>query len=198
MEGRAVRQRVWLERTLNISTAAIVAVAAYFLVSERVIPALRGDAAPAVQGEELEGSLEFQPLGEGSVGAGVGPIAIPGPRPALLLVFSTTCPACYANLPAWRQIVTAAADRASVLAVTLESDRAAVRAYVGEKLPGAIAVRPTEPQRFVDGLGVSVVPFTVLVDAGGTVGYMRRGVLDSLGVATAIRALGVLSDSSIQ
>jgi hypothetical protein len=196
-DGEVVKRRVWLEWVLNGSTALLVAVASYFLVVERVVPALR-DARPALKaGDSLTQRLQLRALGAAGERAGMGAIMIPGPGPALLLVFSSMCPACYANLAAWREILKALHGSASAYAVALEDDLPAARAYAGANLPGVLAVRPADPRRFVDALGVRVVPLTALIDAEGVVRFMARGRLDSTAVARAIGALGALSGSSI-
>jgi len=167
--------------------------ALYFLVTERVLPALRGEPVRVTEGGKLPGSLELQLLEETG---GSGTVALPGAKPALLLVYSSTCPACYANLPAWRKLVEAAPDRATVFAVGVEADRTAALQYARTHLPTTIAVVPEDPHRFGGILGVDIVPFTALVDATGTLRFVRQGSLDSGSVESLIRALGALSGSS--
>ena len=188
-----------MDRALSLLTAAVAVTAAYFLATERVIPALRGEPVAAAEGERLTESLVFNRLGASRdeereirvPGAGV-----PGARPYLLLVFSPACPACYTNLAAWREVMEAVGGSARVLAVALERDASTALAYVSDNLPGAVAVQPLEPRRFGDALGVRIVPFTALIDGEGAVRFMRQGSLDMTAVAAAKRALGALSGSS--
>ena len=100
------RYRVWADRMLSVVTAGVVATAFYFLATERVIPALRGDPVRVVEGWRLPGGLEFELL-DGSQSSGT--VVVPGAKPALLLAYSSTCPACYENLPAWREVIAVAA-----------------------------------------------------------------------------------------
>jgi len=179
---------------LSLLTAAVAVTAAYFLATERVIPALRGEPVALAEGEQLTESFEFRRLGASRDEE--REIKVPGARPYLLLVFSPACPACYTNLAAWREVMEAVGGSARVLAVALERDASTALAYVSGNLPGAVAVQSLEPRRFGDALGVKVVPFTALIDGDGAVRFMRQGSLDTTAVAAAKRALGALSGSS--
>jgi hypothetical protein len=167
--------------------------ALYFLVTERVIPALRGGPVRVVEGGQLSGGLEFALL-DGSRSSGT--MRVPGARPTLLLVYSSTCPACYANLPAWREVIEAGEDLSTVLAVGVEADRLAALQYARRHLPSATAVVPEDPHRFGGILGVDIVPFTALLDAGGTLRFVQQGSLDSRSVDALKGALGALAGSS--
>ncbi len=188
---------VWVDRGLSLLTGVVAVTAVYFMATERVIPALRGEPVLLQQGDSLAESLELRALGasQGEEGAGVS--RVPSAQASLLLVFASTCPACYANLPAWRELVNTASESVSVLAVALERDSAAAISYASDNLPGAVTVIPRDPQRFVDVLGLSLVPYTILVDVDGRVAFLRSGRLDSASVVAATRALGALSGSSI-
>jgi hypothetical protein len=181
---------------LSLLTGVVAVAALYFLAVDRVMPALRGVPKALRQGETLAADLEFRTLGASQDGEGEGLRRVPSERPSLLLVFSSTCPACYANLAAWQEVVGAAGEAATVLAVTVERDSLAALAYARDHLPGARTVVPTDPRRFAEVLGVSVVPYTVLVAADGRVEFVRSGRLDSASVISAKRALGALSSSS--
>jgi hypothetical protein len=188
---------VWLDRALNLATAGLVGVALYFVTTERLMPALRGEPAPAIEGERLAQSFELEVLGDnGTADAARARVRVPARRPVWLFIFSSTCPACYANLPAWRRVLEASRGSAAVLAVGLERDWRAARAFVREHLPAAMLAMPEEPRRFTAALGVELVPFTALVAADGRAVYVRRGGMDSMAVAAAIRALGALAGSS--
>ena len=121
---------------------------------------------------------------------------MPSAQPSLLLVFASTCSACYANLPAWKKLISSVRESALVLAVAMERDSLAALSYSRDNLPGAMTVIPKDPQKFVDALDVSVIPYTILIDADGRVAFLRRGRLDSASVVAATRALGALSGSS--
>lgn len=188
--------RVWLDRALSLVTAVVVVTALYFLVIERVMPAFRGESVRVVEGGKLPESLEFELLGNVERPSESARVLVPGERGALLLVFSSTCPACYANLPAWRQVIAVVGDASTVLAVGLERDRSAARAYAERHLPAALSVVPEDARRFVGTFGVDIVPFTALVDAGGIVQFVQQGSLDSTAVTSLIRSLGALAESS--
>ncbi len=189
--------RVWLDRALSLVTALLVVVASYVVVAERLIPYLRKDPVPVGTGETLAEPLHFEALTGGRASSRAGAeLRLPAGRPVLLLVFSSRCPACYANLPAWKRVLEERDDRVSVVAVGLERSRQAVTAYAAQYLPGATAAVPWRPQRFAETLGIEVVPFTALVDSAGTLLFSRQGSLDSLGVSALITALGALRGSS--
>jgi len=178
-------------------TGVVAVTAVYFMATERVIPALRGEPVLLQQGDSLAESLELRALGASQDEEGAGVSRVPSAQASLLLVFSSTCPACYANLPAWNKLINSASESVSVLAVALERDSAAALSYASDNLPGAVTVIARDPQRFVDVLGLSVVPYTILVDVDGRVAFLRSGRLDSASVVAATRALGALSGSSI-
>jgi hypothetical protein len=190
--GDARGRRRWLDRLLNLVAAVAAGLAVYFLATERVIPALRGEPARAVPGEALPAKLALEPLGAASGRK----IVVPAGAPALLLVFNSSCPACYANLPAWREALAAATGDVRVLAVGLQSDRRAARAYVRHELPGAEPVMPGDARFFVGTLGVEYVPFTVLVDGDGVVRFLRQGRLDPAATTALRGALEALAGSS--
>ncbi len=189
--------KLWMDRTLSLVTGAALLAALYLILAERVLPAVRGEPARVAEGERLPGELVFEPLDVPVAGTrSPGTIRLPAERPVLLLVFSSTCPACYANLPAWGRVLDAA-DGTLVLAVGLERQRLAAAAYARGNLPVARAVVPKQPRRFAGVLGVDIVPFTALVDARGVVRFAHRGRLDAKAVSRLIEALGAQSGSSL-
>jgi hypothetical protein len=188
------KYKVWLDRSLSLFTATLVMAALYFLATERLIPALREEPVRVAVGEKLPGRLEFELLETAGVGRS-SKIGVPARRPTLLLVFNSACPACYANLPAWGEVL-GAASGAAALAVGLQPSRQAALAYAREHLTAAEPVAPEDPRGFVGTLGIEVVPFTALVDAGGIVRFVHHGRLDSTAVSTLVGALGALAGSS--
>ena len=157
-----------MDRVLSVATAGVVVMALYFIVTERVIPALRGEPVRVLEGGQLPGGLEFETLdGSGTVAVAVG-------KPALLLVYSSTCPACYANLPAWHEVIEASGKTATILAVAVEADRVAALEYAEAHLSMATAV----------------------IDAEGILRFVRQGSLDRESIEFLIRALGALAGSS--
>lgn len=181
-----------MDRVLSAVTALVVVTVSYFLVTERVVPALRGEPVRVREGERLAEALQFEPLGSAGGALGLEGIRVPSARPALLLVFNSTCQACYSTLPAWHDLIAAAGDAASVFAVALDPDERAAGAYASQNLAAARAVVPEDPRRFAGILGVDIVPSTALLDRDGVLRFMRQGSLDSLAVSSLIRALGAL------
>lgn len=188
------RYRVWLDRALSLLTVILGLAAAYLLATERVIPALRGEAKAVDVGAKLGERLEFERLAAGR--ASSGRLGVPGEGAVLLLVYSSSCPACYANLPAWDDAVRAAAGVASVLSVALESDLEAARAYARRHLPSTVAVVPRDARRLTGALGIGIVPSTALVGGDGTVLFMRQGSLDRAAIDSLVNALAVLGGPS--
>lgn len=186
------RYGVWMDRVLSVVTALVVVTVSYFLVTERVVPALRGEPVRVREGERLVEAIEFEPLGTERDALGAKGLRVPGAKPTLLLVFNSACQACYRTLPAWHDLVAAAGGAASVLAVALDPDEQAAGAYARQHLAVAVAVAPEDPRRFAGILGVDIVPSTALLDRDGVLRFMRQGSLDSLAVSSLIRALGAL------
>jgi hypothetical protein len=176
-------------------TVIVGVVAAYLVVTERVIPVFRGEAVPVDEGEKLAARLEFEPLAV-SAAAGGGRIEVPGEGAVLLLVYNSTCPACYSNLAAWARGVSAAAGVASVLSVALEEDLAAAGAYARRHLPSTVAVIPRDARRLTGALGIGIVPSTALVGGDGTVLFLRQGSLDGAALDSLVSALEALQGPS--
>lgn len=187
--------RLWLDRVLSVVTALVVVTVGYFVVTERVVPALRGEPVRVREGEKLPEVLEFAPLDNGSNSLGEARVRLPDGQARLLLVFNSTCQACYRTLPAWQRAVRAVAGDLAVLAVGLDPDQRAAAAYARRSLPTALALTPDDPARFASILGVDVVPFTALLDPDGVVLFVRQGSLDALAADSLIRALGALAGS---
>lgn len=184
---------MWFDRLVSVITGLIVVTVAYFVVTERVVPALRGEPVRVWRGERLPEALEFTSLDGG--GRGRATVRIPDGRATLILVFNSTCQACYRTLPAWRRAVAAAADRVAVLAVGLDRDRRGAAVYARHNLPTAAVVTPEDPVRFANMLGIDVVPFTAALDPDGVVVFARQGSLDVQAADSLIRALGALGGS---
>jgi len=189
-------RRIWLERGLNLATALALAAALYLVAAQRVVPALRGTPTRVLEGERLAESYAFEVLGPGRDSGEGSRIEVPGRRSALLLVFNSTCPACYANLDAWRAAVRHTAGLAEPLAVALERDERAAAEYARRNLAGVRAVAPVDARRFAESFGIDVIPFTALVDSDSVLAFARQGSLDSLAVRSLIGALGALKGSS--
>lgn len=166
----------------------MVGAAAFALLTlQRSPPERRGNRI--VEGQRFGETFRFQRLGPNGFLDDAPSIEIPGERPVLLLVFASTCPSCYANLDAWREVLRSAPRAALPLGVALERDPRAAIEYARRNLPGVTVVVPRDPARFATALGVETVPFTVLVGVDGAVRYVRRGGLDSVAVRSLVEAL---------
>lgn len=187
--------RVWSDRVFSAVTALVVVMVGYFIVTERVVPALRGEPVRVHQGERLAEVLDFEPLENGNGPLGAARIRLPDGRTTLMLVFNSTCQACYRTLSAWQRVVSAIGDDADVLAVALDDDRRAAGIYAQRNLPTALAVAPEDPRRFANMLGVGIVPFTALLNPDAVLVFARQGSLDAPAVDSLIRALGALAGS---
>ena len=180
---------VLLGNVLNLATGVVVVLTVYFLFTERLLPSLRSEPVRVPEGGALTDSFSFRPLAEPK-GKTKAYRYIPDARPVLLLFYDSTCPACYANLSAWRSALEAADEGTMVLAVALEEDRGAAEAYARRQLPGAFPVQAIEPRELLATLGVEIVPHTVLVGIDGTLRFVRPGRLDEQALEVLIRALG--------
>lgn len=189
------RYRVWLDGIFSLFTAFVVVLVSYFVVTERVVPALRSEPVRVRVGERLSEPLEFRPLGQENGSRDAAAIRLPDGRATLMLVFNSTCQACYRTLPAWQRAVAATDGEVAVLAVALDGDRRAAGVYARRNLPTALVVAPEDPGRFVSVLGVGVVPFTALLDPEAVLVFARQGSLDGLAIDSLIRALGALVGS---
>jgi thiol-disulfide isomerase/thioredoxin len=156
------------EVALNLGTAALVAVALGALIHDRLIP-LWQERRRIDPGETIPSSLAFELLTDTDT------ITIERGRPALLLVFRSTCQACDKAVPVWSELATAIPGAA--LAVALEGREPALE-YASDRLPAATPVRPLEEQAFVDRFRIRVVPTTLVIDAGGRLRIRREGPLE--------------------
>ncbi|MEM7587521.1 MAG: TlpA disulfide reductase family protein [Acidobacteriota bacterium] len=94
----------------------------------------------------------------------------------LLLVFTTSCPACKQNLEAWVSLHRELGGAVEVVGISL-SDAEATRAYVDAyDLPFDV-VLAANSEALAVALEVQLVPFTVWVDSEGHVRGVWEGVL---------------------
>lgn len=176
-----------LERWLNGATAVVLVAAAALLVRDRLVPAWRARQVVTV-GDEVPDGLDLVALASGDTAETASL------RPALLLYFQSTCPACTRNLPAWRRLVEERPSGLRAVAVGLE-DRAPALTYAREELPGTLAARPADRRRMTRLMGVEAVPTTQLVGRDGRLLWSRTGVLSAGDVERALdRARGVAPD----
>ena len=168
------RTRSGFERWLNAATAVLLAAAAALLVRDRLLPAWRTHRVVDV-GEAVPDELGLVSLATGDTAA------LDHFRPALLLYFQSTCPACTRNLPAWRRLLEQRPPGVPAVAVGLE-ERLPALEYAREQLPGALAAGPADRSRTTHLMGVRAVPTTQLVDGSGRLVWSRAGVLTAADV----------------
>lgn len=154
---------------LNGATAVLLIVGCALLVRDRILPAWR-DLQVVEVGDEVPDDLTLVSLPSRDT------TALEGLRPALLLYFQSTCPACARNLPAWRRLMEERPPGLPAVAVGLEEALPAL-GYVREELPGAVAARPEDRSRMTRLMGVEAVPTTQLVGEDGRLLWSRSGVL---------------------
>lgn len=171
MEGR---RGTGFERLLNVATAALLLLAGGVLARNHLAPAWRARQVVEV-GEPVPASLELVSL------TGADTLALGDLRPALLLYYQSTCPACTRNLPGWRRLLDELPADLTAVAIGLEGARPA-RRYAREELPGAAAVRPADRARATHRMGVEAVPTTQLVGPDGRLRWSRSGVLSAADV----------------
>ncbi len=97
-------------------------------------------------------------------------------RDRLLLIFTTTCPACKENQPTWQEIHGELGEHLDIVGVSLdplEATRAYEQAYA---LPYDV-VTVADRQRFVTDLNIPAIPFTLHVASNGSVLGAWRGIL---------------------
>jgi len=179
----------WFSTTLGLLAAAL---AVMVLLLARQNLALKHRLAEAAEGGAPAPSFEVGERFEAprlldATGAPATPLADDGAAPALVLVFSSTCPACRATFGTWGD----SARRAAELGVAVVGIR--LDAVPGEDprttLPPAIdfpvyAVDPASPGAMRK---VRSVPTTVVLGADGRVAATWSGTLD----ADAAGALGI-------
>ena len=98
------------------------------------------------------------------------------PRDSVVLVFTTTCPACQKNLGHWRDLHRRFGDRYRFVAVGLDSPEA-TRSWVEENDVPFQVVLPADRTSFRRDYGISSVPQTLVVSTDGRVKLTQPGVL---------------------
>lgn len=176
--GRSARNRM-----LDAGTGLLLVGAAALLVQDRLLPALKERQAVEV-GRPLPTEIPFEALASGDT------VVAPAGAPTLLMVLQSGCPACRAVAPAWADLVRRRRPDVRVLAVALEPPEQGL-AYVRSRLPGALAVRPLAPDRFLRTLEVRAVPTTLVVGPDRVLRYRRSGLLDDIEAGRLLRLVGV-------
>ncbi len=146
-ENRDLRSQVVRERQASVPAASPAA----------------GELLPSIEATDLEGrdiELTFNEAG----------------RSSMLFVFTTSCPACKANLPQWLALREHLGERYDIIGISLDS-RQATRTYIADhSLPFSVFV-PTDPNRFRSDYGLPGVPETLHAGPDGRVQGAWLGVL---------------------
>jgi len=148
-----------LEIALNIGTAGAVALAAYVLTTERIMPALKELAVIRV-GDAVEEPIKVVEFGSDST------VSIPGGRPVVLSVFRSTCAACTRAAPGWLDLRRAIPGDTDFIAIALEEGPSALE-YAGRHLPGTRVATPLATDDFITRFDIRAVPTTLVIDAEG-------------------------------
>jgi len=120
------------------------------------IPGLeRGQAVEAVRLLHLEGGDETVDFSQGE-------------RDRLLLVFTTTCPACRDNQDAWKTLHEDLRDTVEVLGISLSEEEETRDYKVAHDLAFPIAL-PADQDRFSQAYAISVIPTTIRIGPDGKV-----------------------------
>jgi len=120
-----------------------------------------GDVVPPFDVVDSAGKVERIAFGDGT------------PR-TLLLVFSTTCPACKVNMPIWNELL-ARPIPPSMRVVGIQTDAGAAHAGGDPVLP--FSVFTIDRSRGASLEKIPFIPATVVLDAAGTVVAAWFGVL---------------------
>ena len=169
--------------TLHVLLIALAALSLQLMAQNR---ALKNPTIPEPPKLEVGQTVASQPvlgLDGGTESLGSNP---EDPRDRVLLVYTTTCPACRENQQAWKSLYAEAGDRADIVGISLDGLEAA-RAYRDKHaLPFPVRV-PSDRDAFAQAFEVSAVPLTVHLSASGEVRGTWLGALgpDDLAALTA-------------
>ena len=112
---------------------------------------------------------------------------------AVVLVFSSTCPACQETLPIWDDLATRIEDRGNVRVIGLQLDRPDPGTGEAAAEPAGVWSFPVygilraDNESFLD--LVPVIPGTFVIDARGAVREAHYGVPDEAALDAVIAAL---------
>lgn len=126
-------------------------------------PLAAGAEAPAIAARDLSGQEETLELDAAS-------------QETLLLVFTTTCPACRDNQAAWRALTQANQDRFQIVGVSLEDLETTASYREAEALPYRVLL-PADNDRFSADYGINQIPLTFHIGRDGKVRDVWPGVL---------------------
>ena len=162
----------WYSTFLHLTLAALTVVS-FLLMNEN--RALRGAIGPREITPEV-GEL-LQPIaGRGLDGQSVEIVFEHSEREKMLLVFTTTCPACKQNLGNWQVLWERYRENYDIVGISIDSIEA-TRSYVeANDLPFDIVV-PEEPAEFSLQYRIAGVPETIHASIDGRVEKVWLGIL---------------------
>ncbi len=96
----------------------------------------------------------------------------------LLLVFTTSCPACLQNQVAWRSLHAALDDDVEIIGISLDGPAATQTYREAQDLTFEV-VMASDRQAFTAAYGISAVPTTFHIDGDGRIQGVWRGGLSA-------------------
>lgn len=96
----------------------------------------------------------------------------------LVLFFKSTCSACEANAPAWKELSRGQARGFQAVVVSNEGAQTATQWLTRHGIENARIVMPSTPAEITAKWGISAVPTTLVVGSDGTVVFGHVGALN--------------------
>ena len=89
-------------------------------------------------------------------------------KPVLLNFWATWCPPCVSEVPALVQLQQQMGDKVTILAVSMDEDDAAYKAFTAKHMPGVLTVRDGD-HKSSSMYGTFAYPETFLIDKDGKI-----------------------------
>ncbi len=99
-------------------------------------------------------------------------------RDTLLLVFTTSCPACQENVSNWVEVYERFHERFDVVGISVDEPEATQEYIVRNLVPYPVVV-PTDVEGFPRRYGIPAVPHTLWLSPAGTVRQVWGGILSN-------------------
>ena len=98
-------------------------------------------------------------------------------RDTLLLVFTTSCPACQENIPSWVELWNRYHTRYDIVGISVDEPEATIDYVARNVLPYPVVV-PDDAEGFPRRYGIPGVPHTLWLSPEGQVREVWGGILD--------------------
>ena len=135
-----------------------------------------GTQFPVVRSADLSGTpIELRP-------------AEPGTPATILVVLTTTCPFCRANVPIWNAIHRSLVDQVRFIALSLD-DRERTQRFAESSRAEFSMLVVEDARSFAADLGLHAVPQTLALDAEGVIRQVWGGGLSEDHVASILRSM---------